>query len=606
MKALTWVHLSDIHFFSDKRPRFDQRTVVRALARDVCAIAQKLGTPDLILLTGDIAFSADPTQEYPTAREWLDKLLLELGGLPASRVLVVPGNHDVDRNQAKATLIRRNQRDQIRTRKEQSGQALDEHLADRESSEQLWVKFNAFANFSKAYGNIQIDSGQPFAQWTGSPLTEHTQVIGLNTALLSYDDEDRIHKLALGARQLDAVHQVPEDNLLLVLMHHPQEELHDGHKLLAILADRPALLFTGHMHQLRAVQTETLGTSGHVHFQAGAGYGEHEGEHRYSWGRLDSKGLGYYPRRIDRDSTRFINDTRPSEITKLLSSDLGDYYQQPFRKLPRQLREWIKRTPSSQRLETQPAILIARTQVLEEHLFGDSVETLLSGRLEHLNQLRRQRAFSEARTVLEQLAADVAARLVAATDGPHVLRMQQWSHRCQVTLAAICLEENQPEQALEQCRVVYAAYEKNSACLRHKTRIGLANLLMALNQTEEALKLLPSDSEEATWDEEGKKSASLIRQAVEIRQGQFPEEYADDELRLIAAQKLLETGDTTRAVRLAREVVEHGIESDPSNQDKKENALHVLLAALQATIWDAGTLKQGLPFSERRWVLEVV
>ncbi len=609
MKSLTWVHLSDIHFFSDKRPRFDQATVVRALARDICAVAQKIGNPDLILLTGDVAFSADPAQEYPTARAWLDKLLGDLGGLPASRVLIVPGNHDVDRGQIKANLSQRNQRDQIRAQKEQSGRALDEQMADKDCREQLWAKFKAYADFSNAYGNIRLESAHPFSVWTGAPLPENAQAIGLNTALISYDDDDRIHRLALGARQLDAVHQVPESELLLVLMHHPPEELHDRDKLLAVLADRPALLFSGHMHQLRTVQVETLGTSGHLHFQAGAGYAEHAGEHRYSWGRLDGKGLKVYPRRIDKESTKFVDDTRPNKITKRLSATLGQYYHQPLAKLPPRLQEWIKRqgsAPANQRLAVQPAILIARNQILEEHLLGDAVERLWSERLEHLNQLRRRRAFAEAKTVLAQLAADVALHLAAAADGPHALRMQQWSHRCQVTSASIHLAQDEPEIALKQCLAVYSAYLINPNCLRPKTRGGLANLLMDLNLMDEALKVLPDESELVSWDDEGKKSASLIRQAIEIRQDQFPEEYTDDELQLIASQKLLEAGDVTRAVTLAREVAERGATSNADNIDSKENALHVLMAALQATIWESSDVKQVLSFAERRRILSLI
>ncbi len=609
MKSLTWVHLSDIHFFSDKRPRFEQATVVRALARDICAVAQKIGNPDLILLTGDVAFSADPAQEYPTARAWLDKLLGDLGGLPASRVLIVPGNHDVDRGQIKANLSQRNQRDQIRAQKEQSGRALDEQMADKDCREQLWAKFKAYADFSKAYGNIRLESANPFSIWTGAPLPENAQAIGLNTALISYDDEDRIHKLALGARQLDAVHQVPENELLLVLMHHPPEELHDRDKLLAILADRPALLFSGHMHQLRTVQIETLGTSGHLHFQAGAGYAEHAGEHRYSWGTLNEKGLKIYPRRIDGESSKFIDDTRPSKKTKPLSAALGQYYYQPLTKLPSQLQDWIKRQDSvsvTRRLEIQPTILLARSQAVEEHLLGDAVETLWSAQLDHLNQLRRRRDFSEAKTVLAQLAADVALRLAAAADGPHTLRMQQWSHRCQVTSASIHLAQDEPEIALEQCRAVYSAYLKDPNCLRPKTRVGLANLLMALSLFEEALKVLPDESDGRNWDDEVEKSASLIRQGIEIRQGQFPEEYADDELRLIASQKLLDAGDVTRAVTLAREVAERGAPSDADNIDAKENALHVLMAALDATFWESRDVKQVLSFAARRSILALI
>lgn len=604
MKALTWVHLSDIHFFNDKRPRFDQKTVVRALARDVCAVAAKIGSPDLIFVTGDIAFSADGKQEYPEARAWLDALLLELG-LQTNRVLIVPGNHDVDRALAKGSLGRRMQRDQIRSRGGQMGLALDENLCDTEMRESLWAKFGSFVEFSKAYGGVQLSSDHPFSSWVGAPLSESIRVVGLNTALMSYDDEDRTYKLALGDRQIDAVHEVPETELLLVLMHHPTEELHDGDKLLRVLAGRPAILFSGHMHQLRAMQIEMLGTSGHLHFQAGAGYGEHVGEHRYSWGRLDSKGLAYFPRKIGRDSAGFISDTPPSEIKKPLSPTLGDYFQQPLRRLPTRLQAWIRSqsTSSTSGTETPTVTLNGRAQALEAHLFGDSVELVLQERLDHVTRLRQRKLFTDARRALEQLSTEVAGRLALASDDGQRRKFQQWNGRCQVTSAQIHLEEHQPELALEICRATYVDFDKNPECLRHRTRIGLANMLMALDQTDEALRVLPNDGELALWDEEGKKSAALIKQAVWIKQGRFPDEYTDDELRLVAANKLLESGDATRAVRLAREVVERTSESEAT---ARENALQVLLVALQATIWEAGFLKHGLPLSDRRWILKTL
>lgn len=607
MKSLTWVHISDIHFFSDKRPRFDQDMVVRALERDICAMKDRLGSPDFIFITGDVAFSADANQEYKNAQAWIDNLVKKLE-FDQRRILIVPGNHDIDRKTSILTRGHINQRDILRTKGDELPIELDEQLKDPQTAQLLWGKFNAFADFVKKYGNTDVSAVTPFSMWKDLPVEGEVQVVGINTALLSYDDKDNKSNLAIGDRQIDVIHAITEETLIIVLMHHPPDELRDGEKLIRVLADRPVLLLSGHMHRLRGMQIESLGTSGFLYFPAGAGYGELAGQHSYSWGRLDGKGLSYCPRRIDRDTAFFISDTRPSEITKQLSPKLGGYYQQPLKALPTRLREWLKR-PSVQapaKSEQQSAVLLPKTSVLEEHLFGDSVEQLLQERLEYINSLRRQRAISDARTVLNQLAADVSGRLTAASDDLHRLRMQQWSHRCKVTSAWLNFDEQISEQALAEGRAVYAAYEQNPKCLRAKTRIGLANLLMALDQTEESLRLLPNEKEEVEWDQEGRHSAALIRQAIEIKQGKFPEEYADDTLRLIAAQKLLDSGDATRAVRLAREVIEHIAKLGPSDKAPEEDALQVLLAALQATIWDSGFLKQELPIGERRWILGFV
>ena len=57
---------------------------------------------------------------------------------------------------------------------------------------------------------------------------------------------------------------------------------------------------------------------------------------------------------------------------------------------------------------------------------------------------------------------------------------------------------------------------------------------------------------------------------------------------------------------LAREVAERGATSNADNIDSKENALHVLMAALQATIWESSDVKQVLSFPERRRILSLI
>ena len=91
---------------SDTRPYFhfrlnrqwDADPVLSGLSGSVRELVEGGLVPDLVALTGDIAF-AGRADEYRQAREWLDGELL--GALPdgfdRSRILIVAGNHDVDR-----------------------------------------------------------------------------------------------------------------------------------------------------------------------------------------------------------------------------------------------------------------------------------------------------------------------------------------------------------------------------------------------------------------------------------------------------------------------------------------------------------------------------
>ncbi|MEZ0199932.1 metallophosphoesterase, partial [Pseudomonas qingdaonensis] len=66
------LHFSDIHFRkteigTTQDPNFHLRS---ELFHDVVDQSQKLGAPDAIIITGDIAFAGDPA-EFEFATQWL-------------------------------------------------------------------------------------------------------------------------------------------------------------------------------------------------------------------------------------------------------------------------------------------------------------------------------------------------------------------------------------------------------------------------------------------------------------------------------------------------------------------------------------------------------
>jgi 3',5'-cyclic AMP phosphodiesterase CpdA len=95
MSTITWLHLSDFHFRAGERHTWDEDIVLRALLDDVRARMEDGLTPDVILVSGEIAFSGAPA-EYALARQFFNDLL-EVTDVPKTRLFTVPGNHDVDR-----------------------------------------------------------------------------------------------------------------------------------------------------------------------------------------------------------------------------------------------------------------------------------------------------------------------------------------------------------------------------------------------------------------------------------------------------------------------------------------------------------------------------
>lgn len=96
--AKKFIHLSDIHFGQETGGALvTHNDAKERLIDDVEAWVQRYGPVDGVFVTGDIAYSGKQ-EEYRAAGAWLD-WVAAAGGCSKTAVQVVPGNHDIDRDQ---------------------------------------------------------------------------------------------------------------------------------------------------------------------------------------------------------------------------------------------------------------------------------------------------------------------------------------------------------------------------------------------------------------------------------------------------------------------------------------------------------------------------
>ena len=110
----TILHISDLHRTAS--PRLDNNELISAIASDATRWErEEIPRPDLIVVSGDIIQgasldSSDPDSEvaaqYAEASDFLTRLTDEFVDSDRSRVIIVPGNHDVHWGRARSSMSR--------------------------------------------------------------------------------------------------------------------------------------------------------------------------------------------------------------------------------------------------------------------------------------------------------------------------------------------------------------------------------------------------------------------------------------------------------------------------------------------------------------------
>jgi ppGpp synthetase/RelA/SpoT-type nucleotidyltranferase len=257
------LHVSDIHFGVND-PQGEQALITEAL---IAAVERDEIDPDVIIFTGDLAFSGKPSQ-FKMGEAWLGRLCKTA---PRADLFIVPGNHDVERTKVAGPHLLH-----AAGSKEKGYYDWRQGITDGSPAHQeeffSWIKSAAGA--LPIRGNWASPHGFHYTK-EGLELPMH--IIGLNSALLSCDDNDE-GSLVVDVRTANEGLRrcLNRPGLILATAHHPFEHLVDWNKaqLERFLSQGTGadIYLHGHQHTQLGVARSDISGKGLVTLAAGAAY----------------------------------------------------------------------------------------------------------------------------------------------------------------------------------------------------------------------------------------------------------------------------------------------------------------------------------------------
>lgn len=277
---IRWLHLSDFHFRTNIS--WSQDVVLSTLLRDV---ATRYGTaeyPDLIFITGDLAFSGRP-DEYRLAEDFIHGLQ-EVTGVPAQRLFIIPGNHDIDRSIEEDAFrgVQQALASQVEVDRFFANEARRRTLFRRQAA------FREFANRIAPPSNPYSDCSFAHSKTANVGPIQITALL-LDSAWLAEGGDLDIGRLLVGERQvIDAHDSMLKSGLTFGLGHHPFAWLKEFEQVSVenLLLNRVHMMLRGHVHSadIRAIEALERRLT---FFTAGATFETRTAHNTYTWASLD-------------------------------------------------------------------------------------------------------------------------------------------------------------------------------------------------------------------------------------------------------------------------------------------------------------------------------
>jgi hypothetical protein len=238
--------LSDIHLVRHQRAFSDVDTELRTgLLNFLPTLKSKIGDFAAIFVCGDIAYHAHDNQ-YAAASGFLRDIQARIGPI---RILTVPGNHDINREETRSPDQRH-----WRSRTRRSGLDADQRdaalvslLEDDQSGPGLFTPLAAYNRFAGNYGCV-VSEEHPFWTTTLAIDDRYTLAVRGLTSVLISDEHDDNDLLQIGDIQTSDM-AATDGVLNITLSHHPYTWLFDGERQRDRIRHRGVLHVTGHDHK---------------------------------------------------------------------------------------------------------------------------------------------------------------------------------------------------------------------------------------------------------------------------------------------------------------------------------------------------------------------
>ncbi|MGD0951675.1 MAG: metallophosphoesterase [Methanotrichaceae archaeon] len=270
MGGLTWLHLSDWH---QGNKEFDRQVVADALIEDLerrATISPDLAKIDFVVFSGDVAHSGKP-EEYQAAKvEFFDRLL-RATGLGPDQLFIVPGNHDLNRDEFELlppALLK----------PLESDTEVQKWIVEERQRGLVLQPLNSFTKFVTAYTK---QKNPDFANIRRLDVDgKKIALLGLNSAWMcgrhtgingEIDDDGYV---LVGEPQ---IHQPLKDmldaDIKIAVLHHPFEWLKefDRRHVEGRLINECNFILSGHRHTPEARQI-SRNNGFYVHISTGANY----------------------------------------------------------------------------------------------------------------------------------------------------------------------------------------------------------------------------------------------------------------------------------------------------------------------------------------------
>ncbi|MBB3452561.1 putative phosphodiesterase [Rhizobium sp. BK313] len=209
---------------------------------------------DVILISGDIAF-AGKEEEYDFALRWIRDSLCPASGCEPEDVIVIPGNHDVDRKVGNSALYA-GARELLRDRPlDKANDAITKYMDDGESSKALFSRIENYNRFAARFlcevGKFDKVSGKmPFVRRDFELNDKSTlRVWGFNSVLVC-DEHDKPEKMFVDPSAAQIERGGP-NVAHLVMCHHPFNWLRNAQPFQDRVEKIAKVHLFGHEHTLR-------------------------------------------------------------------------------------------------------------------------------------------------------------------------------------------------------------------------------------------------------------------------------------------------------------------------------------------------------------------